>query len=127
MREIKFRAWNKDIKDFFYAPSDSWSIAFHESSVVVQMWCSDGLVDEIPTDQVDQFTDFKDVKGVDVYERDIVECNHGYKWLVDTNRGCYVAKSTDDDLDFFLLDDYDFRVVGNIHDNPELLGTQNDH
>jgi hypothetical protein len=55
MIDIKLRAWNKNLKMFFYV-SDSFSISLHDTGNTVIMWSSDGVVDEFPADEITQFT-----------------------------------------------------------------------
>jgi len=71
-----------------------------------------------------QYTGMKDRKGNDIYEGDIIECDDEYCpwWIVfwsDLNGGWYI-ECGDDSLQLVETACYDV-VVGNIHENPELL------
>lgn len=107
MREIKFRAWNKETKYFFYWNT---SFAFGGNN---KIW-----------DDIEQFTGLHDKNGKEIYEGDIIlnplyeepyiveysECLAGYVgWGDDRACGCY------------LITDENIEVIGNMHENPELL------
>ncbi len=119
MREIKFRAWRRDLKKLY----PSWDI-----------WVTN-LYDFEFADQLDlmQYTGLKDCKrdvvhpnGQEIYEGDIVRTlSRGWLftgavvwkrdgWDVD------VEKSAGDGLWYGGLGDVQ-EVIGNIYENPELL------
>lgn len=116
MREIKFRAW------------DGENIIPHEKVVV---YLGHGFIERETLDcnaiHIDkeveslmQYTGLKDVNGVEIYEGDIVdydgewvdyvEFDEGYFWLASKRA---LARC---DLNIVCLE-----VIGNVHENPELL------
>lgn len=115
MREIKFRAWgekrmlNRTLFDRnWYTEDDK---------------CVRGAM---PNDaralKVMQYTGLKDAKGVEIYEGDILLCDNQNLWVVSfDDRGCFCATDHKYKEDWVLVDDYDFKVIGNIYENPELL------
>lgn len=85
---------------------------------------------------VGQFTGLTDKNGIKIFEGDIVEFQDGipddiYHEIEITNRGVmafsagqfYVTERNVVDMKDLIWDnaDFDGEVVGNIHDNPELL------
>ena len=108
MREIKFRAWNDRKKTFVFGPRDnevnaSWVLAM----------CSANEM------QPEQFTGLRDKYGVEVYEGDIlnwcglaipvtVSEQHGFRFMFGEDQLCVAFA-------------YSGEIIGNIHQNPELL------
>ena len=106
-REIKFRAWCPITKKMF-ANKDTLR------------WIAEML--EIKNYQVMQFTGLHDVNGVEIYEGDIVRCKErNLLWVVSFYKSCFTAHDPENEYDFALITDYTFAVIGNIHQNPELL------
>ena len=109
MREIKFRAWDKEIKCMIKNP-----LNFPE-------W--------YPTNELMQYTGLKDKNGKEIYDGDILNMFPGFgcEWKPRIVTVTYRPASFWVDFDFgcqsFILDDHDcsFEVIGNIHQNPELL------
>ena len=108
MREIKFRAWWNDtglpVEDF----NDEYII--------------DACNDEVFT--VEQFTGLHDKNGKEIYEGDILE-NPDYEetFIVEYHEGMagYVGWGDDKIAGCYLITDDEIEVIGNIHENPELL------
>ena len=116
-REIKFNAWNKETKTMHYdiLHPDNWSFSFLNREVF------DWL----------EFTGLKDKKGVEIYEGDVVGeneftgfvkylgCSFMIEWIgVDVYSdllGWYDYKKG------IISKEDDYKILGNIYENPELL------
>lgn len=111
MTGLKFRAWVDGFDYPFVVPSDSFSLAIHDTGHMVQMWSSDGIVDEFPASKVEQFTGLQDINRVDIYSGDVVYVA-GY--------GNYVCEFPFYDL-YNANGEGDIgRIVGNTMESPEL-------
>lgn len=110
---FKFRAWDEGTKTYF-------DNAMIETLAPVRTFVKNGWV-------VEQCTGLKDKNGNLIYENDIIEIigNGGKKLhfrvaVSDRNGGYYFPDSPlGYSFDFF--DSHLYEVVGNIHENPELL------
>lgn len=127
MREIKFRAWDKDNKEM----------------VAVQMIDCDrnhvmarspkgatGYIKRRENIELMQFTGLHDKSGKEIYEGDIVlvrkdMAQHDYHARIDWFVGGYVIRlpnvSTDWISEFEASEE--LEVIGNIHENAELLNS----
>jgi len=118
MREHKFRAWNES--------ANRYSKPFSLKCSVLNFTDDDGLgVMKSLTDEfVEQFTGLTDMNGVEIYEGDIwkrdsfmatVEFKHsGWQLIKTESSGCYQYPS-------FYSNAKLGEIIGNIHQNPELL------
>lgn len=120
MREIKFRAW---IEKHGHMTTN-----FNVGKTVNDTFKSDGV-------KFMQFTGRKDKYDVDIYDGDIVkvaECIGGNyidycrtKKRVSWNRFGWCLQPVDRDISspsgLYLSDGESWTVIGNIHQNPELL------
>ena len=70
---------------------------------------------------VGQFTGLRDRNGTEIYEGDIVQDELGEVFLVEYVRFGYVLKQIGEPWCRFLYEYDEYEVIGNIHDNPELL------
>ncbi|CAG9620855.1 YopX family protein [Sutcliffiella rhizosphaerae] len=115
MREFKFRAWEENLKEIIPVKN----IDFKKRMINIDsVW---RFFDEI---KLMQFTGLKDKNGKEIYEGDVIyiydddELGDGWGETVIYHRACFMAG--DDNL----LVNVHFRsvVIGNIYENPELLG-----
>jgi len=128
MREIKFRAWDKREKRMVivlaiafntnflhYALDNSWGVKYGKS-----YWS------DIHNFELMQFTGSRDKNGKEIWEGDIVKNSFGSLYIIRWV-GCmmgfkgeplYVKNEVSD------VEASDLEVIGNIYENPELLGGQ---
>ncbi len=134
-REIKFRAWDEDCEVMYYSDkeyeecNDGCSFGFHEGRVVAWLRETESqTLDEPAYDygkpvDVEQYTGKKDKNGVEIYEGDVDESGGIVVWNQD-DASFYM----DHPSEMHALIDTDkwFEVIGNIHQNPELLELGNE-
>lgn len=93
-------------------------------------------IDEIIPETVGEFTGMTDKNGTEIFEGDIIQTKPNYKLLIKygeyipndfcqfkyKDRKSFGLFATDGKDDFQMSNhSYLFEVIGNIHDNPELL------
>ena len=107
---FKFRVWDNQRKkyedDLYYEAGDLQVTCVNK---VFEEYISDGCI-------VEQCTGIKDKNGKLIYEGDIVKSGkHIYpvKWYVN-------GFAVNDGYDY-LIDNEEWEVIGNIHENKELL------
>ena len=153
MREILFRGKRVDngewIKGFYIEANHHWhNKGVHKEWIVKNViqnggWCNVGSKYAVIPETVGQFTGLVDKNGTKIFEGDIVhyvyEPGKGY-WNANQNSviewrntGFYLngimgtnkyALMTGWLVSIPIGDGKTFEVIGNIHDNPELLGVE---
>lgn len=122
MREIKFRAWDKLSKEMFNVES----INFQERKVYRDI-VSYRKFNDI---ELMQYTGLKDKNEKEIYEGDIVKlrANHGIGVVKYYDEwGAFVVEYIKPRPLAVLGMNYykeDIEIIGNIYENPELLGEQ---
>lgn len=131
MRQIKFRAWDVNKMLYNVAVKDSFAFYNGEHLTTVTGNCAYNIM---------QFTGLFDKNGKEIYEGDIIKATY-YNFTgknceliqeVCFDYGCFIAKTPDcknaqPELDrnnsplFWLKAPSYCEVIGNIHQNPELL------
>ena len=139
MQQIKFRVWNGVLHEYRTIDMNSG-----EQNLGMGFESAEGVGSNTTTiyrsfgDVVEQFTGLKDVNGKEIYEGDIIEFFGANKKIkVKKEFGIIVYKSDRYGAGFNSIIQNKKRgygginiaqdiVVGNVHDNPELLEADNE-
>ena len=125
MREIKFRAWDKENKKMMKVSSlslENKEIAVRENGTY-HFFRMQNL-------ELMQYTGLKDKNDKEIYEGDIVLVKPGgistwYKTVVKFKEGGFIAGLINGEDYFYIFnpgfDSDDFEVIGNIYENKNLL------
>lgn len=140
MREIEFRGKSKQNGEWVYG--GIWTAVYHNDNDREVAIVLDGLSRTIiDIETLGQYTGLKDIKGKKIFEGDIVkltEINYNYEWTAVVEFGNpnseYVwgwnlkpiTKDVECNLDILCWVEMPIgatcEIIGNIYDNPELLG-----
>ena len=126
MRTIKFRGKRVDNGERVYGYFARF--AHGEIPVILEETESELKDYKVIPDTVGQFTGLLDNKGNDIYEGDIVANDFGNAYIVNMTvewctDGYWALHEIDGDDTMHFVADYlkEIEIIGNIHDNPELL------
>ena len=117
MREIKFRAWDKLNKEMFNVES----INFQERRVYKDVVSYRNFNDI----ELMQYTGLKDKNNKEIYEGDIVIYHSKmHKIIFNAEEARFVLRDDEFELEISFTNNNNKRmeIVGNIYENPELLG-----
>ena len=119
--EIKFRDWDPETKEMRYFDLDGYDREVHNAYGNIM-----------------QYTGLKDKNGKKIYENDLLQYD-GYNFRLinkekiyqiryDDNLAQYYAYNLENSFDTFLVVRAwkESKIIGNIYQNPELLGGEND-
>lgn len=135
MREIKFRGKRVDNGEWVIGDL-MWHKRFMELKPYIKEKDT-GQIEwfEVKPHTVGQYTGLKDRREKEIYRNDIVKCAYGIGKVV-FNAGCFMVEWIGDGeayMEFLFSKDGMYRregdevfeVIGNIHDNQELLNQNN--
>ena len=122
MRDIKFRAWDNN---------EEWMVDDMLLSFDGEILTDDVQPHDTPYKEIEladegryelmQYTGMKDVKGVEIYEGDILQSEHYFKYKVVFKGDCWRCESLKNSRFKNRFIGRDLKVIGNIYENPELL------
>ena len=128
MRELKFRAWDKVEKKMLF---DADPFAFHVSG------SNEPLLAETHRNEdciFEQYTGLKDKNGKEIYEGDIVRYGRHISGIIPPESRTAVVKWWSGEEEYYPcctssgfslpFSEDGYEVIGNIHENPELIGKE---
>ena len=134
MREILFRGKQTDNGEWIEGAYSPFHLNFGEREekphiiIISDDEDIDGLWCEVIPETVGQYTGLTDKNGVRIFEGDILTIeNEGVYAAIKYNESNAAFYVEDEDHEDYLGEAWetDAVIIGNIHDNPELLGGEN--
>lgn len=125
-REIKFRVWDVENKEMLEVQKLDFEPTFYGGRIAIRPDQYSDYFD--PEDMIlMQYTGLHDKNGKEIYEGDIVEIIRPCileRGEVKFINGCFAIKSKDTLLMLYQceINNFKLKAIGNIYDNPELLG-----
>ena len=120
MREIKFRAWDKENEKMMKVSS----LHLENKEISVK---ENGTFRLFRMQDLMQYTGLNDKNGKEIYENDLISCNKHKNIVVFFENGCFKVKYSKNDttnvtctLDTF-LEKYKCKISGNVYENKNLL------
>ena len=129
MRDIKFRAWDKESKRMFQVQA----LQFYGANNTVDACWTNGVdfdgestlgepeLNNLHNLVLMQYTGMKDVKGVEIYEGDILQSEHYFRYQVVFKGDCWRCEPVKNNHLKNRFIGSDLKVIGNIYENPEPL------
>lgn len=132
MREILFRGKRLDNGEWVYGYYVHIGPVSCQRAYIIPEYTSAIYVKEVDPSTVDQYTGLMDKNDKRIFEGDIVSTDIARPYLiVEFRDGCFMFNCNDGGKDYYdimlpILEDaqteYKYgEIIGNIHDNPELL------
>lgn len=130
-REAKYRCWHKQAKEYRVIESVDFDKDGKAECIVTldyNTW-HDPWNDLVEDVELEQYTGLKDKNGKEICEGDIVldyyDGDDAFIVEWDKDKASFILTGTDNiasvSFDNF-YSDKDLEIIGNIHENPELLG-----
>lgn len=121
MRKIKFRGKSKDTGKWLYGAL----IPNGKKSAFIAPFGRCLTLEDVEPETVGQFIGILDKNGKEIYEGDIIQSASGvtYKVCWYDELVSFMAEMTHNEHPFMLFDIEGSKhaIIGNIHDNPEML------
>ena len=126
-REIIFRGLRIDNGGWVYGSYITFNDLI-KKIIHNQIVDRDGYVYDVYPDTIGQYTGLKDKNGKEIFEGDIVCLGDSKRRIGVILRSeiepAFILKVDDTDYDLYYRNQHRYEVIGNIHDNPELLKTE---
>lgn len=115
MREIIFRGKRIDNGEWvegnlFVSDTDGRAYILSGTRIVTIEW-------EVDPSTVGQYIDLEDKNGKQIFEGDILSLRAGRPHVVRFKNGAFILEDSAIPMSFAIK----FEIIGNVHDNPELL------
>ena len=129
MRDIKFRAWDKRTKRLYQVQT----LQFYGTNNTVDACWTNGVdfdgestlgepeLNNLHNLVLMQYTGLKDKNGVDLYEGDILQSEHYFKYKVVFKGDCWRCDPLKNNRLKNRFIGRDLKIIGNIYENQELL------
>ena len=131
MREIKFRIWDINERKFVVNETDRLGYGDTKKCMSERVDFENNSV-EINADEsyiLSEYTGLKDMDGKEIYEGDIIKFLNGIFEVIWCNeKASFMLKNKEykEFLNFIYENNNGMEIVGNIYENPELLGDKDD-
>lgn len=116
----KFRAWDKKLNTFFPPDGDTWHFSIIGETTMFDL-LNQYSIEDYNNLIIEQFTGLQDKNGKDIFEGDLIRVCSDYDYeceVVVYKENKFILEPLGDDWIYWEKSE----IIGNIHENPELMG-----